>query len=128
MATGSLTVEMELVDDKFVTRVTRSGDALRGLEQRILSTVTATNRLDSAFSGSAGSIAAWTIAIGEAGNAVHNLETVFGSWIERIVETNSELQRTGLLLEGLSKKSTQAERQADAQQGLKQVIDMAGNT
>lgn len=125
---GSLSVEIELTDQGFTTTVSRVGTALRGLERDMLQVVAGNSRVESALSSSAGHFAAWSVAIGESGAALHNLQHFTLGWLESMVRVNSEIERSTILLEGLSSKMTDIGRMADAQAGMKSLLQMAGNT
>src|ERR1700749_2347691 len=117
-AIGSLQVILECDDGNFTTRIISAGQALTNLQGQAGITVNAVQNISGAMAGSSGSIIGWTVALGEARHAVENLNTVFGSWIEKIVEVNSQVENTTALLAGFSDAATRVER---LQQGLQSV-------
>jgi tape measure domain-containing protein len=125
---GSLTVEMELDDDQFTTRVTRSGTALKGLESQIMSVISASGKLDTAVGSNAQNLALYTVALGSVGNAIENLRHVFTDWIEDIVEVNSKIETTVALLRGMSQAADDAGKIKDATSSFQSLVTLAGTT
>jgi tape measure domain-containing protein len=124
-AIGSLQVILECDDGNFTTRIISAGQALTNLQGQAGITVNAVQNISGAMAGSSGSIIGWTVALGEARHAVENLNTVFGSWIEKIVEVNSQVENTTALLAGFSDAATRVERLQQGLQSVNQIMQMS---
>lgn len=125
---GGLQVILELNDGDFNTRVVRAGQTLQQFERQAQVTVNVTNRLSSTVRSAGASFAEWTVALGQARNALENIHSIFGSWIEKIVEVNSHIEQTVTLMAGFSQAATQAERLAEGMETVQRVMKMAAST
>jgi tape measure domain-containing protein len=66
-----------------------------------------------------------TNTIAQLRGALGNLRVVFVDWLGAVVKSNIELQRMLVLMDGLSKKTTFAERQQEALDSVKGLIELA---
>lgn len=146
---GNLQVILELNDGQFTTRVVAAGAALNNLGTQATTAAGAVNtasgninnlsvtaniaatsvtRLGSALGSASHGAASWITAIGQARHAIENVHSVFGAWIEKIIDVNKGMERTQYLLAGFSNAATQAERLRDGMVGLNKILDMASTS
>ena len=123
---GRLSVELEVNDSGFTTRVTGAANALQVLQTNTQNTINVINRMPASTGSAALSIASWTTALGQATEALHFIREATVGWIEKIVESNAEIQRMTVLMQGLSDKASTALRLDDAKENIQQLITLSG--
>lgn len=94
------------------------GRGLNALDQRV-------KKAERSLHGFVPSLRDWTLIIGQARNALHQLWLVFGEGPRRIIAANAEIERMTLLMEGMSEASTQAAREMEAAMNVDTLFDMA---
>lgn len=125
---GSLQVILECDDGNFTTRIVRAGSALKDLEGKAQVTVNTVQNVTNKMSSGVGAVMGWTIALGEAREAAETLHAVFGRWVEKIVEVNSEIEQTTALLAGFSQAATQVDRLKEGLNSVNSVLNMASQS
>jgi lambda family phage tail tape measure protein len=125
---GSLRVELELKDGSFTTRVIRAGTTLKQLEAQVGGTVVAVRRLDTVMASLGERVRNVVLTLGLARAAVENLHSVFGAWAVNIIKINAELERSEVLLRGLSNAATEAGRAAEAARGVQDLLTLASQS
>jgi lambda family phage tail tape measure protein len=124
-AIGSLRVELELADGSFTTRIIRAGTTLATLERQMGQNVVAVRRLDSAMSGFGNGLRDMVVTLGLARAAIENLYSVFGQWATSMVRTNAEVERSIILLRGLSRASNEAAQLQEAREEFNQLLTLS---
>lgn len=127
MSTGSINVVLNVDSTGFTSGLTTAQTGLKNLNLNINSSVKATGHASSAFSSLGVSIHSVIIKAALAGDALRNINAVTTGFMYSIAKSNGELERMGLLMAGLSKASTQAERAAEGVRDMNFVVDMAKN-
>ena len=128
MSSGVLSVELSLDDDNFTTKVTAAGDALVVFNTQINNTSVGMSSLETNVGSTNEGFLTLALGLHEATRAFENIKDATIEYGERILEVNSSIQKTTILLQGLSTEADSVSKAVDAQKGVQNLLDIASTS
>ncbi len=125
MLGGDIKVVMTLDDGDFTVKTIKAGRTVQELKRSIDQTAKSTQALEHHFTGLGGRFRSIVQTASLLRYAMHDVHDIFMALPGAILKTSGEVEKLTKLMEGMSKETTQAARQAEALSNVKFVFDLA---
>lgn len=125
MLGGDIKVVMTLDDGDFTVKTIKAGRTIQELKRSIDQTSKSTQALEQHFLGLGGRFRSVVQTASLLRYAMHDVHDIFMALPGAILKTSGEVEKLTKLMEGMSKETTQAARQAEALSNVKFVFDLA---
>lgn len=122
---AGIRVELEYSDGSFQSGIIRAGQTLDGFKKTVDATYTSIQALEGGSRSFLQSMRDVTVIMGQAGRAMEMMKSLTTGWAQDIINTNSQFERMGVLMRGLSRE---ADTVADATKQVQMLRDMAKST
>ncbi|WP_323016481.1 tape measure protein [Castellaniella sp.] len=120
-------IELLLEDGGFSANIRRADDSLQKITRSFSNTVTAAQRAETGIARAARSFRQVSVTIAALRYTVGDIADVFVRLPSSIMNVANKFERLQVMLEGLSKKSSAADRTREAADNIKYLVDMAKN-
>lgn len=127
MLGGQINVVLTLDNGQFTIATQKAGQTIQQLKSSIDQTSRSTEALEQHFTGLGGRFRSVVQTASMLRYAMHDVHDIFMALPGAILKTSGEIEKLTKLMEGMSKESTKAARQAEAMSDVKFVFNMAQN-
>ena len=127
MLGGQINVLLTLDNGQFTIATQKAGQTVQELKRSIDQTSRSTEALENHFTGLGGRFRSVVQTASMLRYAMHDVHDIFMALPGAILKTSGEIEKLTKLMEGMSKESTKAARQAEALSNVKFVFNMAQN-
>lgn len=127
MLGGQINVVLTLDNGQFTIATQKAGQTIQQLKTSIEQTSRSTEALEQHFTGLGGRFRSVVQTASMLRYAMHDVHDIFMALPGAILKTSGEIEKLTKLMEGMSKESTKAARQAEAMSDVKFVFNMAQN-
>lgn len=127
MKDGDISLNLTLDDKDFTVTVKNAGQLLSEMRRNLQTTAEATKTVSTHFNSFATSLRHTVMTLASVRFMMMDINDVFLTLPKSILKTSGEIERLTKLMEGLSKESTKAAREAEAVSNTKFIFDMARN-
>ncbi len=127
MADERIVAELVLDDGKYSVRMKNASKEAKAFERDIMRLNQRMIKNDNAMQSASFSLMKWTVIVGQARNALHQLWFVTGQWATSLVKTSAEIERMTVLMKGMSDAADQVGKSAEAASNVNKLFDMAAN-
>lgn len=127
MSDERIVAELVLDDGKYTVRMNGASKATKAFERDMMRLNTRMMKTEKATSSASFSLMKWTVIIGQARNALHQLWFITGQWMGSLIKTSSEIERMTSLMKGMSKAATEAGKASEAASNVSKLFEMASN-
>lgn len=124
---GTITVELELNDGQFVARSRRAGQVINELNGRFGALSVGMGSAERGILKTIASMRDIAIVGHTVADAMHGIKIMLVDWSASIIKSNADLEKMGVLLEGLSKASTKEGRLKEAANDMDFLIKRSQN-
>lgn len=125
MLGGEIKVVLSLDNNQFVVQTQKAGVTIQELQRAIDRTSRSTEALEQHFTGAMGKFRSVVQVASMLRYAMHDVHDIFAALPGAILKTSGEVEKMTKLMEGMSKQTTQAAREAEALNNVKFVFNMA---
>lgn len=127
MLGGQINVVLTLDNGQFTIATQKAGQTIQQLKTSLEQTSRSTEALEQHFTGLGGRFRSVVQTASMLRYAMHDVHDIFMALPGAILKTSGEIEKLTKLMEGMSKESTKAARQAEAMSDVKFVFNMAQN-
>ena len=127
MADETIVAELILDDGKYTVRMDRASKAAKAFERDMLRLNSRMDLTAKASRSASLSLMKWTVIIGQARNALHQIWAVTGQWTQSLIKTSAEIERITLMLKGMSKAADETGRLKEAKSDVDALFKSARN-
>lgn len=127
MLGGEIKVVLSLDNNQFVVQTQKAGVTIQELQRTIDRTSRSTEALEKHFTGVAGRFRSVIQTASMLRYAMHDVHDIFMALPGAILKTSGEVEKMTKLMEGMSKETSKAAREAEALNNVKFIFNMAQN-
>ena len=127
MLGGEIKVVLSLDNNQFVVQTQKAGVTIQELQRAIDRTSRSTEALEKHFTGVAGRFRSIIQTASMLRYAMHDVHDIFMALPGAILKTSGEVEKMTKLMEGMSKETSRAAREAEALNNVKFIFNMAQN-
>lgn len=129
MKAGEIVIELDLAGgQKVVARVNGVNKALDAMNATLQRNARTLKQVETNTGGFVASLRDWILIIGQARNALHQVQFLTTAWMQSIVKANAEIERLNYLMRGMSSAVTEAGRAIEADSNMDYLFKMAKET
>jgi tape measure domain-containing protein len=125
MLGGEIKVVLSLDNNQFLVQTQKAGVTVQELQRAIDKTSRSTEALEHHFTGVMGKFRSVVQVASMLRYAMHDVSDIFAALPGAILKSSAEIEKLTKLMEGMSKETTKAAREAEALSGVKFVFNMA---
>jgi tape measure domain-containing protein len=127
MLGGEIKVVLSLDNNQFVVQTQKAGVTIQELQRAIDRTSRSTEALEKHFTGLGGRFRSVVQTASMLRYALHDVHDIFMALPGAILKTSGEVEKMTKLMEGMSKETSKAAREAEALNNVKFIFNMAQN-
>jgi tape measure domain-containing protein len=123
--TRRLKIELDLDAKGFAATITDAAGKVERFNKATNSTAASVQRMEKRMRGLMATARDLTLILSQVRVAIYNLRVVMTGWLEKVIQTNIEVERMTFLLAGMSDELTVADRFQEAGEQVGMMLDKA---